>query len=84
MNLLLSKYKDEKGYDYFKTEWLKEILYHPLTEFQNTITGIDQYCLLKAKCSASQKFRDTCYDVWVLAKKDKGKIIRAYCNCAAG
>ena len=81
---LLSKYKDEKGYDYFKTEWLKEILYHPLTEFQNTITGIDQYCLLKAKCSASQKFRDTCYDVWVLAKKDKGKIIRAYCNCAAG
>lgn len=81
---LLSEYKAGKGYDYFKTEWLKEILYNSLVESAVTNIGINKFCLLKAKCTPSQRINDPYHDVWVVAEKDTGKVARAFCNCAAG
>ena len=81
---LLSEYKIGKAYDYFKVDWLKEIFYHPMDEFRNSSAGITKFCLLKAKCTPSQRLHDSYHDVWIAANKDNGEVACAYCNCAAG
>ena len=84
---LLSEYKSRKAYDYFKTDWLKEIFYNSLEEFATTNNELNQFCYLKAKCTPSQRINDPYHDVWVMAEKGpekSGRVIRAYCNCTAG
>lgn len=82
---LLSEYKAGKAYDYFKTEWLKEIFYKSIDEsMSTTYPGAERYCLLKAKCTPSQRLNDPYHDVWLALDKDTGKVACAYCNCAAG
>ena len=80
----LPKYKNEKGYDYFKTGWLKEIYCYPFEDLNSDYPGVEHFCLLKAKCTASQRLHDTPHDVWLVAEKETGKVACAYCNCAAG
>ena len=81
---MLSEYKAGQAYDYFKSGWLKEIHYNSLNQLSTANPGIDQYSLLKAKCTPSQRINDPDHDVWVLAGKVTGNVIRSYCNCAAG
>ena len=81
---LLSEYKAGKAYDYFKTEWLKELFYNSLNHSVSKYPGVDKYCVLKAKCTPSQRLNDPYHDVWMAIEKETGKVTRAYCNCAAG
>lgn len=82
---LLSEYKAGKAYDYFKTEWLKEIFYKAIDEPWNiNYPGTERYCFLKAKCTPLQRLNDTYHDVWIAVAKDTGRIACGYCNCAAG
>ena len=81
---LLSEYKSGKAYDYFKTDWLKEIFFNSMEDLESSNTGINKFCLLKAKCTPSQRINDPYHDVWCCAEKDTGKVACAYCNCAAG
>lgn len=81
---LLSEYKSGKAYDYFKSEWLKEIHYNSLNHLVSDYPGVDKYCVLKAKCTPSQRIHDTYHDVWITVGKETGTVACAYCNCAAG
>ena len=81
---ILSEYKAGKAYDYFKSEWLKEIFYNSLNNFVSEYPKVDKYCVLKAKCTPSQRISDAYHDVWVTLEKETGKVICAFCNCAAG
>lgn len=81
---LLSEYKAGKAYDYYKTEWLKEIHYNSLNQFSSSHPGIGDFCLLRAKCTPSQRIHDPEHEAWVCASKESGEILAAYCNCAAG
>ena len=81
---LLSEYKAGKAYDYFKTEWLKEIFYNCMDDYASSYQGVDKYCLLKAKCTPSQRINDPYHYVWVVVEKDCGKVAVGYCNSAAG
>ena len=81
---MLTDYKYEKAYDYFKTEWLKEILYNTFEESAHASTGLNKFCILKARCTPSQRLHDPDHDAWIVAEKKTGKVACAYCNCAAG
>lgn len=82
---LLSEYKAGKAYDYFRTEWLKEIYYRSIDESMcKSNPGSEKYCLLKAKCTPSQRLNDPYHDVWLAVEKDSGRVACAYCNCVAG
>ena len=81
---MLSEYKAGKAYDYFKSEWLKQIFYNSLNSFVAGCPGIDRYCVLKAKCTPSQRIHDTYHDVWITLERETGKVVCAFCNCAAG
>ena len=81
---MLSDYKNEKAYDYFKSEWLKEILYNTFDESASTSTGLNNFCILKASCTPSQRLHDPDHGAWIVAEKKTGKVACAYCNCAAG
>ena len=81
---LLSEYKAGKAYDYFKTEWLKEIFYNALNHSVSNYPGVDKLCVLKAKCTPSQRINDPYHDVWLAVEKETGRIASGYCNCAAG
>ena len=80
---ILSEYKAGKAYDYFKSEWLKEIFYNSLNNFVSEYPKVDKCCVLKAKCTPSQRISDAYHDVWVTLEKETGKVICAFCNCAA-
>ena len=81
---LLSEYKAGKAYDYFKTDWLKEIFYNSFEQSASNNPGLDKFCILKAKCTPSQRINDPYHDAWLVAEKETGKVACAYCNCAAG
>ena len=81
---LLAEYKAGKAYDYFKTEWLKEISYNSVNHLSAKTPGIEKYCILKAKCTPSQRINEAYHNVWVCADKETGTIIRSYCSCTAG
>ncbi len=83
-NNLLSEYKAGKAFDYYKSEWLKQIFYNSLNSCSVSSPGCEKYCFLKAKCTPSQRIHDPDHEVWVLLTKETGQVHRAYCNCAAG
>ena len=81
---MLSEYKAGKAYDYFKNDWLKEISYNSMNQFSICSPGVDQFCVLKADCTPSQRLHDPNHNVWVLLEKETGSVQSAYCSCAAG
>lgn len=74
---LLSDYKEGKAYSYFKSHWLQEVFYHPISDDSSL-------CILKSQCTPSQAVRSLPHDVWVAVDKANGKIYSAYCSCFAG
>ena len=82
MHHLVNEYKEGKAYRYFTNKWVKEVFFHPVSE---TLP----YCILKCRCTPSQRVSSKPYHVWVIAEKDSkdkpgGKIISTYCTCTAG
>ena len=72
---LLTDYKAGKAYDYFKTEWLKEVHYNSVNQLCSGYPRIENYCLLRAKCTPSQQINDPAHDVWILVEKGSGHIL---------
>ena len=60
---LLSDYKAGKAYDYFKTDWLKEIHYHSMGQLSTSFPGFEKYCLLRTQCTPSQHINDPQHNV---------------------
>jgi hypothetical protein len=58
---IMSDYKEQKAYSYFSSEFIFEILY-------NTVSDLSNYCMLKSKCTPSQRIRDIPHDMWVIIK----------------
>ena len=81
MTKLKSEYKEGKAYRYFQCEWVKEIFYHPITNFSN-------YCFLKGRVIPSMRTNNAAYYVWVAVEKDGekpgGNVVSGYCSCTAG
>ncbi|KAK3108959.1 hypothetical protein FSP39_019796 [Pinctada imbricata] len=73
----LNQYKIGKAYQYFKSEWLKEVYYHP-------VDRASLYCFLRAKCTPSQSLRSDAHTAWICCEKVSGDIKSAYCTCTAG
>ncbi|KAK3104382.1 hypothetical protein FSP39_000663 [Pinctada imbricata] len=73
----LNQYKIGKAYQYFKSEWLKEVYYHP-------VDRASLYCFLRAKCTPSQSLRSDAHTAWICCEKASGDIKSAYCTCTAG
>ena len=76
------EYKEGKAYRYFTDEFVKEVLIHLISESS-------KYCIMKTKCTPSQRVSAKPYDVWVVVEKDTpihpgGQILSAYCSCTAG
>ena len=79
---LKCEYKEGKAYRYFTDEFIKEISIH-------SISTISDYCILKTKCTTSQRISARAYDVWAILRKDEGdspggEVISAFCSCTAG
>ena len=60
---LHSDYKQGKCYRYFTCEYVRDVLYHP-------ITVASKLCFLKCKVVSSHWLKSKPYDVWVLTEKD--------------
>ncbi|XP_062572904.1 uncharacterized protein LOC134234867 [Saccostrea cucullata] len=73
----LNQYKVGKAYQYFQSQWLKEVFYHP-------IDRTSPYCFLRATCTPSKSLRSEPHTVWVCCVKDSGKVKSAFCTCTAG
>ena len=76
------EYKEGKAYRYFTDEFVKEVYFHP-------ISPSSPFCIMKTKCTPSQRVSAKAYDVWAIIKKDidehpGGEVFSAYCSCAAG
>ena len=76
------EYKEGKAYRYFTDEFVKEVYFH-------TISPSSPFCIMKTKCTPSQRVSAKAYDVWAIIKKDTdehpgGEVFSAYCSCAAG
>ena len=76
------EYKEGKAYRYFTDEFVKEVYFH-------TISPSSPFCIMKTKCTPSQRVSAKAYDVWAIIKKDtdehpRGEVFSAYCSCAAG
>ena len=78
---LQSDYKQGKCYRYFACEFVREVLYHP-------ISPISELCILKCKVVPSHRVNSKPHDVWAVITKDNklpgGEIKAAYCSCTAG
>lgn len=74
---VLNEYKEGKAFRLFESGWLKEAYMHQ-------ISTNSQYCLLKANCTHTMKIADTPHKVWIAAVNATGRIVSAYCTCAAG
>ena len=68
-----------KAFSYFASQeaWIKEVLYHPVSDDSSV-------CLLKTKCTPSQRVSQVPHKLWVCLQKRTGAIERAYCTCMAG
>ena len=73
----LNQYKIGKAYEYYASEWMKEVYYHP-------IAPNSAFCYLRARCTPSQSLNAATHSVWVCCEKATGKIKRAYCSCTSG
>ena len=74
---LVSDYNEEKAYSYFASNFLSEVLFHPISESS-------ELCFLKTSSTPSQKVTAVPHKVWILADKKSGRINSAYCTCFAG
>ena len=74
---LLSDYKEGKAFSYFASNFLFEVLYHPVED-------ACAYCFLKTKCRPSFAVHDEPHDVWVCIQKETGSVESAFCTCFAG
>ena len=74
---LLSDYKEQKAFSYFKSKFLYEVCYHQ-------ITPDSIHCFLRAKCTPSMRLREIPHDTWACIRKDTGEVHSAYCTCFAG
>jgi hypothetical protein len=74
---MLSDYKEGKAYSYFASNWLKEVLYHPISDDS-------PLCFLMARSTPSQNLNNVPHKIWVLVHKKSGKVEGAYCTCFAG
>ncbi len=74
---LLTAYKEGKAYNCFAANWLKEVMYHP-------ISSALKVCFVKADCTPSENIRAVPHTAWVCIVKANGEIHSAYCSCFAG
>lgn len=72
----LTAYKTGKAYSYYACDWLKEVLYHPITKKH-------ECAYLKADCTPSNRLNNSPHSLWVKVKKT-GEVVSAYCSCMAG
>lgn len=75
--LHLNQYKIGKAYEYYTSEWLKEVFYHP-------ISTSSPYCFLRARCTPSQSLNAATHSAWVCLQKATGHVLSAYCSCTSG
>ena len=73
----LNQYKIGKAFEYYASEWLKEVFYHP-------ISTSSPYCYLRARCTPSQSLNAETHSVWVCVEKKSGNVVSAYCSCTSG
>ncbi|XP_021379131.1 uncharacterized protein LOC110466736 [Mizuhopecten yessoensis] len=73
----LNQYKIGKAYEYFASQWLKEVFYHHISP-QSTV------CFMRARCVPSRRLNLDPHTVWVCCVKKTGEIQSAYCSCTAG
>lgn len=73
----LTSYKTAKAYGYFYSDWLGEVLYHPINKTQ-------QHCYVKANCTPSNRINDEPHSTWIKIDKSSGEIVSAFCSCVAG
>ncbi|XP_056020211.1 uncharacterized protein LOC125665445 [Ostrea edulis] len=73
----LNQYKVGKAYQFFQSEWLKEVFYHH-------VDRTTSYCFLRAKCTPSQSLSSEPHTVWVCCAKDSGEVKSAFCTCTVG
>ena len=69
---LLSDYKEGKAYSYFDSRWLKEVLYHNISESH-------ELCFLKSETLRSNKLNNINHKVWICVET----VETAYCTCFA-
>uniref|UniRef100_A0A8W8JIZ6 Uncharacterized protein n=1 Tax=Magallana gigas TaxID=29159 RepID=A0A8W8JIZ6_MAGGI len=74
--LHLNQYKIGKAYEYYTSEWLKEVFYHPVST--------SPYCFLRARCTPSQSLNAATHSAWVCLQKATGHVLSAYCSCTSG
>lgn len=74
-NHMLKDYKVGKAYEYYTSGWLQEVFYHQVP---------GDRCILRAKCSPSQRLKEDLHDIWVAVTESDGTIHAAYCSCTAG
>lgn len=67
----IEKYKDEKAYCYWKSNFVGTILY---------ADNKDGKCVLQCKVTPSQRIREDPREVWVALKKD-GTVLCGWCTC---
>jgi len=70
----IGKYKDEKAYSYWKSNFVGTILY---------ADNKDGKCVLQCKVIPSQRIREDPREVWVALKKD-GTVLCGWCTCIGG
>jgi len=71
----LSDYKNCKAYSYYKSGWLKPLVYHDLTG--------SNFCILKGECRKSQSINNPFHKFWIILEKSS-KIRSCHCTCMAG
>lgn len=76
-NRLMSDYKEGKAYSYFASGWVKEVMFHAISESSD-------FCFLMTECRPSQNINNIPWKVWVAIKKKTGEIHSGYCTCFAG
>lgn len=79
---LINEYKQGKGYRYYSSGWIKEVLYHNIDDHTDV-------CLFSTTCTPSMNVRQPPYEIWAIIEKDSsrkpgGKIYSAHCTCTAG
>lgn len=72
----LNDYKNSKAYSYYKSGWLKPLLYHELSG--------SKFCLFKGECRKSQSIHDPYHALWLVIEKKNVKIRACHCTCMAG
>ena len=63
------EYKEGKAYRYFSDKFVKEVFLHQ-------ISPSSKFCIMKTKCTPSQRISMKLYDVWAIIKKRYKKFPR--------